>query len=470
MFWMLEKQPKENIAYCDADSGHDITYAALRALSDPLVAGLKSEGKKLAFVIADNSFSSVLVYLSMLRSGQAVCMLDAKMDRSLLKNLVTRYSPEIIWDSQGSPEKYVSTGSVETYAGEQFLIQDATAAPVHQDLGLLLSTSGSTGSPKLVRLSYDNLHSNTQSIVEYLALQATDRGITTLPLSYSFGLSLIHTHLLAAASMVTTRESIISRSFWDTVKAKGCTSISGVPWTYETLLKLRFGSMDLPALKTLTQAGGALSARLQAQFHQIARDKSLEFFIMYGQTEATARIAYVPEAQLADKIGSIGVSIPGGKLTLTDVDPDTGHGELRYQGENVMMGYASSREDLSKEDELRGILYTGDIARQDNDGFFYIVGRKKRFIKIFGLRVNLDELQETLSSRLDSGIVCVGRDDLLLILVESNSRETADEAKKLVIDLYAFHHSAVRADTIDSIPRNAAGKIQYADLTARFLQ
>ena len=284
---------------------------------------------------------------------------------------------------------------------------------VHPDLALLLTTSGSTGSPKLVRLTLRNLAANAESIAQYLQLTPQERPITSLPMSYSYGLSVINSHLQVGATIVFTEDGVLQREFWDAVDQHHCTSFAGVPYTYQMLLQTGLLNKKGSSLRTLTQAGGRLEERYIQQMYDLAMARGWKFMVMYGQTEATARISYVPFERLGGKVGSVGIAIPNGLLS---VDEHTG--ELVYRGPNVMLGYAECRDDLAKGDELHGVLRTGDLARQDDDGYFYITGRLKRFLKLFGKRFNLDDVEKILSRRFETSVACYGRDDLLMVAVE----------------------------------------------------
>jgi acyl-CoA synthetase (AMP-forming)/AMP-acid ligase II len=245
--------------------------------------------------------------------------------------------------------------------------------------------------------------------------------ISTLPINYSFGLSILNSHLFVGAKVVMTIESITQRRFWDLFKNFKVTSLSGVPYTFEILKKFKLLNTELPSLKTLTQAGGKLSNNIIEYFTELSSNKGIRFFVMYGQTEATARMSYLPPQYNKEKIGSIGKPIPNGEFQIIDeknnkIEKSGIEGELVYIGPNVMLGYAECKEDLTLGNINNGRLHTGDIAFFDDNGFFFIVGRIKRFIKIFGNRVNLDELEKLL---LDEGIksACTGKDNNLVIYI-----------------------------------------------------
>ena len=194
---------------------------------------------------------------------------------------------------------------------------DSEDANLYKDLGLLLTTSGSTGSPKLVRLSYENVKANAESIAEYLSIDENERPITSLPMYYSYGISVINSHYIKDATLLLTDHPVIQKLFWMFAQDEKATSIAGVPFTYEMLRRLRIFKMDLPYLKTMTQAGGKLNAKLAKEYIENAQATGKRFFVMYGQTEATARMSYLPLDKALEKYASIGIAIPGGRFAIT---------------------------------------------------------------------------------------------------------------------------------------------------------
>ncbi len=391
-FWELERHRREAVALIEV--GRTLSYSALAAQADALAATIPGQGRTFGFLALANSAEAVALYLGALRSGRHVPLLmQPDMDQDLLVSLVTHYRPD--WLAL-SPDTAAPDG-YEPYSNYGTLVlhvaATAPAASPHPDLALLLSTSGSTGSSKLVRLSYQALATNAAAIVDYLGIRPDDRAITTLPLAYSFGMSILNSHLEAGASLVLTDESLVGRGFWEIAQQQGITSLSGVPATFEMLRRIGLDRFRLDRLRMLTQAGGRLRDALIEHFLEVGERLGLEFIVMYGQTEAGPRISYVPPAQLHAKLGSIGIAVPGGEL---DLDPASN--ELVFKGPNVMLGYATCREDLANGDESGGVLRTGDLARCDADGYFYITGRTKRFIKISGNRVNLDEVEAMLAA------------------------------------------------------------------------
>jgi len=455
-FWKV-KQRDESPAAIDARSGKLWSFAQLRGDVARIQAALPRLGRKsLGLLISSNRYECLAAYLAALNSDAALILLDANLNGELQRDFLAAYRPD--WVFVGTPG-WRGEGYRENGFGEGSLLERERPddVEIHPDLALLLNTSGSTGSPKLVRLPLRSLEANAASIAQYLQLTPEDRPITSLPMPYSYGLSVINSHLHAGAAIVFSEDTVVRREFWDAVDENGCTSFAGVPYTYQLLLQTGLLKKKGSSLKTLTQAGGKLDERYVLQMHDLALERGWKFFVMYGQTEATARISYVPFERLGSKVGSIGVAVPGGMLK---VDQQTA--ELIYRGPNVMMGYAECREDLAKGDELQGILRTGDLAREDADGYFYIEGRLKRFLKLFGKRFNLDEVESVLSRRLNSAVACFGRDDLLMVAAENCG--PAEAVRDAVCKIFDLPRTAVKVIGVTELPRTMNGKIDYPRL------
>ena len=360
--------------------GTSYLYKDLIEKADSFKSALKNNS--LVALLCRNDYESLVAYVGTLRSQSVSLIINATLEEDVISSLLSTYKPDYIWSLKNDENGVFSIGN---YSLKKRPVE--SEANIHPELKVLLSTSGSLGSPKLVRLSSRNIHSNAHSIATYLRLSSKERPITTLSMSYSYGLSIVNSHLLSGATLLLTDESLVTSGFWNFLKMQMATSFAGVPFIYEMLDRLRFERMDLPSLTTMTQAGGKLPVDLAEKFARTAQKKSIAFYIMYGQTEATARISYLPPEHTVQKYKSIGKVIPGGSLKLIDDEGGTIQipnitGELVYQGKNVMMGYATERHELSLGDEMNGILHTGDLATFDEDGFFYIQGRKKRFIKL----------------------------------------------------------------------------------------
>lgn len=437
-----------------SDQGERVTYSELDTKVQALINTLPSftEKHKCLFLLpAHASISFVIAYLASLISGHALLLVSPDISKQWLEDIQKNYQAHGIFTLENAmPE-------LQVLEGQRFNI--------HSDLALMLSTSGSTGSPKQVKLSYQNLQANAQSIAAYLNMVSSDVAITSLPLSYSYGLSVLNSHLLVGASIVLSKLSIVEKSFWSLMEEHAVTSFSGVPYTYELLRRLRLEKKQLPALRYMTQAGGKLDKDNVVYFANILKEQGKRFYVMYGQTEATARISYVPPELILDNADSIGIAIPTGQLTLWDENDteitDSGRvGELVYYGDNVMMGYALSSTDLSTAPELN-YLKTGDLAYRDAHGLYTITGRKSRFIKLFGNRIDLDLVEQHLiAEKLTTA--CVGNDKTLHVFLLETAKEKG--VKDFIYQHYAIHPSVIYTHVIEHIPRNNNGKIHYSAL------
>ena len=453
-----------NIAIID-DNDFELTYKDLFSLSDSLNKHLTE--KSLIFTLCENTIGSIIGYFSFLNNRHVQLMLDATIDPIRLQNLISLYNPNYLWVPNSLLEEFLNSKIIYSNWNYSLINLNKSNVLLHEDLSLLLTTSGSTGSPKLVRLSFSNILSNAKSIAQYLKITDLERPITSLPMNYSYGLSVINSHLINGATILLTNFSVVQKEFWNFVKNKKATSIAGVPYTYQMLKMLRFANMDLPYLKTLTQAGGKLSSNLVKEYSDYAIKNSKEFIVMYGQTEATARMSYMPFNISQEKFESIGIPIPGGKFSLKDLDDKNEinqsniRGELIYEGPNVSLGYANNINDLAKGDENFGKLYTGDLAYKDENGYYFITGRMKRFIKIYGNRINLDEIEQIILSK-NIECACDGVDDKMTIY--TTNKDKAEEILNLLTSILKLNFRAFEIRVISEIPKNSSGKVLYTQL------
>lgn len=473
MMWNF-KQQGNKVALVD-DQDRMLTYLQLEEEIQKQKEHITP--RSLVFLLCDDTLGNLVSYVGLLENGCVPAMLKDDLEEELFLRLFETYQPNYLCLPSDSLEKWGKIVKNVVYSAFSYSIVETiyfqNRLPIHEDLALLLTTSGSTGSPKFVRQSYKNILSNASSIVKYLQIDATEKAITTLPMNYTYGISILHSHLLAGATILVTNKSFMEKEFWAFFKKYEATSFGGVPYTYEILKKLRFSRMDLPSLRTMTQAGGKLLPSLHQEFHEYAEKTGKKFVVMYGQCEATARMAYLPPEKNREKIGSMGVAIPDGTLEIVDEQQKkitTPHttGELVYFGENVTMGYAETLADLSKGDERGGVLQTGDMAYFDEDGYFFIDGRKKRFLKIFGNRVNLDEAERLLREEFSQvECACCGKDDQLLIVTTCEAQQNAMKtylASKIKLNISAF-----KVMYRPEIPKNEAGKILYQTLDREML-
>jgi len=449
------------------DSGISLTYRELHRYGQQIAENIPH--RCLVFSLCTNSAGSIAGYTGFLNHHIVPLLLSSNLDISLLNALIKTYQPAFIWAPQNMGD--VLPGRAVFSALDYTLLRTdfEKSYPLHPDLALLLTTSGSTGSPKLVRQSYRNIQSNTKAIVQYLELDENERAVTTLPMNYTYGLSIINSHLYCGATLLLSGAPVFDRRLWDFFNAHQGTSFGGVPFTYEMLDKTGFFRLSLPTLRTMTQAGGKLPVELQKKFVAWANKNGVRFVVMYGATEATARMSYLPPEKAAEKPGSIGIPIPGGRFYLLDengrVITEPGRtGALIYEGDNVTMGYAECGEDLIRGDENGGRLETGDMALFDEDGFYYIVGRTKRFLKIFGNRINLDEVEKLIISRCGPvECACTGTDDRLYVFITDDALKPQIEG--LLSDKLGLNRATFRIVTVGSLPRNDSGKVLYSQLS-----
>lgn len=402
--------------------------------------------RRLVVVEGANALEPLVWYLAALHAGHPVALTGGAEGQ--LDELVVAYDPDVV-------VRRTDGGWVvdERRAGSGHVL--------HHDLALLLPTSGSTGSSKLVRLSHDGLQANAEAIAAYLSLRPADRAITSLPMHYCYGLSVVNSHLVSGAALVLTEASVVDPCFWEAARRGGATNLAGVPHTFELLDRIGFDAMSLPALRFVTQAGGRLDPDRVRRYAALGRRDGWELFVMYGQTEATARMAYLPPELAAHRPQAIGVPIPGGSFRIEPVDDATvdGAGELVYEGPNVMLGYADGPADLSLGRTTRH-LRTGDLARRGDDGLYEIVGRRSRFVKLFGLRIDLQQVEELLAR---DGVEAMATGDdagLVVAVVDGHGRDVHD----LVCRHLGVPRGAVAVVELEVLPRLANGKPDHVGI------
>lgn len=415
------------------------------------------KSKKLALITAYNSSEFLKIYLTFLRKDIVIMLVDYDINLNDLSKIINTYKPYYIFLRKSSNINLRLYKIVnELDENNIFEIKKEIEYKIFKDLSLLLTTSGSTGSKKFVRISKKNLYYNTKSICKYLKIKNNHRTITTLPPNYTYGLSILNTHIYAGASICLNQSSFLEKNFWEIANKYKVNNFGGVPFHFEILKKLKFSKNKIRSLKYITQAGGSLDIQTKKYFANDAKKNNYKFIIMYGQVEATSRISYLPFEKLQNKIESVGVAIPEGSI---NIHPKTK--EIIYKGPNVSLGYAVSYKDLHKGDKNKGILNTGDLGKIDSDGYLEIVGRRNRDIKLFGHRVNLDEIENILKNKGFNN-PCIGKNNKLFIFVIKNKNKANILnylSKKLKI-----HSTAFKLVKLSQYPLNTAGKISYTSL------
>lgn len=454
MFLDLDKKERQQIAAID-DSGLSISYGDICDFSEVFAKHLPE--RSLIFLLSENRIGSLLGYTASLSNRIVPLIISAATEERLYLHLYELYRPEYLWMPQWKAEGMKVIFSAWDYC---LVKTDNESTLLYDELSLLLPTSGSTGSPKLVRHSYRNIEANADNVRRLFKLDGTERAMAILPMHYTMGLSVITSHLLAGSKLLLSSRSLLDKAFWETLKE--ATSFTGVPYSYEILSKMRFTRMDLPNLKVITQGGGKLTESLFQQLAQYAHDTGKQFIATYGQSECTARMAYLPAELAIEKTCSIGVAEPGGQLSIIDengIETFEGEvqGEMVYRGENVTLGYATCREDLLKGDENHGVMHTGDLVRRDADGCYFIVGRLKRFLKIFGLRIGLDEVERMIKEEFKKECYCKGTDEKLIILV--TDQKLQDVLPNFIEEKTHLFHQRIDVQVVKEILRNEVGKV-----------
>lgn len=455
---ILPHTDADRTALVDGASGRRLTHGTLRAEVEAAASRLRSDAKQLVFVAAGQTLEAVLAYLAVLEAGHAAAWIDPALPDADLARLVEAYRPERVLLGTGARPPAPGYRTVPRGAGGVSWERDAPieAPPVHPDLGLLLSTSGSTGSRKLVRLARGAVRSNTAAVVQALGLSPADRALAALPLWHAYGLSVLHAHLTAGGSAVLTTHGVLERGYWRLVREERVAWLAGVPFTYELLRRLGPEAVVPDSVTAMTQAGGRLAPEDVRFFRDFMAARGGRFRVMYGQTEATARIAAWPREVTEDTVASVGRVVPGGHVRA-----DAATGVLFYRGPGVMMGYAGGRDDLARPSEVDE-LDTGDLGRVDADGFVFLSGRVKRIAKVAGVRVALDEVEALAGGR---GVAAVESDGGLTVFVEDAG--AVDAVLERLDRALRVPRGALRVRHLPALPRSAAGKVDYPALAAR---
>lgn len=463
MILNLDKHQPQQLAAIDA-IGNSITYGELVSFMGSLSESIPS--RALVFVLTENTVGGIAWVIGLIGSGNVPLILNAHTEDELLGNMMEIYSPAYICVPAGNvlADKY---DRVKEAYGYVLLSTSCEIYPLHEDLSHLLPTSGSTGSPKLVRHKYDNIEAAALNISTFFNLNSSERPLLVLPLYYTMGLSVVFSHLYVGATVLVTNQSMTDRAFWAFIKEQEATSFTGVPYSYEILNLMRFFRMDLPKLKVLTQGGGKMPRVLNEKFVDYCRSSGKQWIATYGQSEGTARMAWLPPQYAYSKMGSIGIAVPNGELFLVDehgqtIDAPDMQGEMCYRGKNVTMGYATSKDDLRLGDERNGVLKTGDLAYRDKDGFYFIVGRMGRFLKLFGMRIGLDECEQIIKQKYPIECACTGNDDKMIVYI--TDEKLVQSVKDELVVKTRLVATAFDIKVIPSIPKNEAGKVLYSKL------
>jgi len=460
----------------DSDSAliterHALTFREVREHVDHLGQALfESADKALAFCFLRNSVQLCLIYLSAITHGQAVGLFPAATPPDRMRGLVAAYRPELVFLPPGELEEFMRASAYSPVASPVLGEDVATwasrpAGEIAAELALLLSTSGSTGTPKLVRISADNIAGNVAGITRALCLSPAQRAVTSVPLCYSYGLSILTSHLAAGSAVVVTDASPLTRGFWTLAHRAAVTTFGGTPVVHQTVLGRAGAGWLPPTIRVMTQAGGRLPERAARDALSWTRRDGGAFYCMYGQTEATSRITVLDAARLSDKLGSVGTAVPGGHVSVAPYRPGEADGSICYRGPNVMMGYATGRGDLARGREV-GTLDTGDLGHLDADGFLYVAGRSSRFAKLLDQRVSLDDIEEWFGPPGRAAAVAAPGDAAIVVFTASDPA-ALEPVRREIASALGVPAASIRVRPVAAIPQTVNGKTDYPALVRR---
>lgn len=449
-------QPTDAPLVIEAGGGRTWTQAEIASLVHATAERLHTGRRELVFNLCSGvDMPSIVGYLAAVRAGHAVAQLDGRIPAELTDALIERYRPAHVLRTADDATPRIQTG-------------DVGGPAVADELLVLLSTSGTTGSPKLARLSIGNIESHSSQIAEYLGIDARERAIVSLPIHFSYGLSVLNTHLAAGASVILSRHSIMRPEYWADAARWGATSFAGVPYSYAILERAGLLRSSMPdSMHTLTQSGGRLAPAAIIKLHELMAARGGRLFVMYGQTESTARMSYVPPDRLPEKAHCVGIPIRDSSFSIRVGDEETQEpgveGEVIFRGPSAMMGYAEHREDLAREDELRGVLPTGDVGKLDEEGFLQLTGRTKRIAKVFGLRVSLDEVEAAAGAY---GLVAAvdGGDETIRLFRLSGASISHEDLGVELAQRFGLKSRVFRFQDLDELPLTGRGKVDYNEL------
>lgn len=445
--------------------GHTVlSYGELAELVGESERALHHDSKALVLCAGDRDLPTLLAYLAALRLGHAVAFLPASNE------ILSAYQPEFVIPAPGRGTGLADLGyrpAAEPIAGTTIFRRNSSraAGEIFTDTALLLATSGSTGSPKTVRLSYSGLADNTAAVIRALGITAAERAPTTLPITHAYGLSVLNTHLLAGAGVVLSDRSPLSLATWDHLIRSGATSFAAVPTTYAAFGPAHAGLLGRSKIRTMTQSGARLGDDLTMRLVRMMDRRDGRFFVMYGQTEATSRIARLNPADLPRRLGSVGTAVPGGTITIRSAPVHAravpGEGAVHYRGPGVMLGYGTRRADLCRGAEV-DFLDTGDLGYL-RDGYLYLTGRTKRIVKVLGVRTSLDDLERLVERPGHPTAVICGTDDVVQ-LVGAGDTAVHEQQRRQLVEALGVPSRHVTFRHVGCLPRTPGGKVDYQTL------
>lgn len=440
-----------SLSFIEASNGKSVPIGTLyRSL------GLNPVEKGLIFLYNDNQISSIEVLLNFYGTQHTIAILGQKLNTEFKTRLENEYRPKYIFDpDRNEIEGYLSKGFSEKI--RIFVKKDyQDEVKIHPDIKILLSTSGTTGVPKLVKLSDENLYQNALSILQYMPILETDVVPLNVPINFVYGFSIFTTNCMRGGKIVSTDKDIMQKAFWEEMEEFGYSTLGGVPYLYENLNRLGFFTKDNKSLRYLTHTGGVINSELRKTIFSYCHQFDKEFFAQYGQTEAGGRMAYLTTAGLLEEETSIGTPVQGGSF---EIDEDSG--ELFFSHPGIFGGYANTLGDLKTYEQPR-VLPTGDTARKGKNGIYYITGRIRRIMKLFGIRLNLDEVEFILKNEWEGNtFVCLNSHDKKIIVLYDNNTIDPKAITETIKTKLRINPLYIVAEYIESFPLSPNGKINY---------
>lgn len=425
--------------------------------------------KSLVFLISENTPGSIFFYISLIKNNCPIVLLDKQINTNDLDNYIKKYKPNYVVFPKNFLFKYKKNFNFLFLRNNQYVIKnnDFQKFSFKNDLALLLPTSGSMGNSKFVKLSSENIKKNTNDIIKYLRIKKKDRTITNMPFNYSYMLSVINTHIESGASIFVTQKNMLEKSFWNDFEKFKITTFNGVPYIYEILMKIGINRLFTKYLKSLTQAGGKLDQNILEDLLNLSFKNRVKLFVMYGQTEASPRISYLDLKKNKNKLGSVGKSLDNVKIFIKDkrgklIKKSNINGEVIVKGKNVFLGYSQSCDDLIRYSKKNQILNTGDLGYFDKDKFLFISGRRKRIAKIYGIRINLDDLEKNMVNQ-KFNILCKDLKNKIYVYYR-NKKLSKNRILKTISKISNLHINSFECTYLKQFPRTNSGKIDYSNL------
>lgn len=438
-----------------SDDGRAMTYSDLFNRAETLKKILPT--RSILFIICDNSIETLSFYFQVMYIKAVPLLLPSKIDEKKLQSLISIYQPEFIWDKKGK-RNLLGESVLET--GEYWVYKTGFGKiKLHDHLALLLMTSGSTGNSRIVRISYTNILSSIKAASGILPVESDDRYITTLPMNFTYGLVSIHVHWYKGATVLSTNDGIFTDRFWRFFEEEKATNFAGVSYIYKMLKAGGFLKRNYPHLRFVHQSGDKISSDLLELF--IEKMPNVEFYVLYGQTEGTIFLCghNCSKVKEPSVLQSVGKALSNWKIEIRNKN-EVGIGEIFILGDTVSMGYADSLEDLALGDMNKGVLDTGDLGRVDREGHLYIEGRKSRFLKLMGIRINLDDIEAYVRNfQQDIECACTGQDDGLILYYTNNTEIRG--LQSCIAQFIQINEKLVSVRYVKEIPKTPSGKVDY---------